>query len=240
MTVTSISDLPTPPSRSDSPSTFSTRANALMAALGDMVDEHNDQAAELDALAISAAAAAAAGLAGTSAVTWVTGTTYTRGQKVWSPIDYKTYRRKANGAGATDPSADSTNWALIAGTGNVKLTATQTLTNKTLTDPALDGTILEDVYTITDAAGFEIDPSNGSVQKVTLGASRTPLATNFANGEQVELRIADGTAYSITWSSINPYWIDDLTAVLPTSGYAVVILWKVDDQMYAAYAGDVS
>jgi hypothetical protein len=173
-------------------------------------------------------------------VTWVTGTTYTRGQVRWSPIDYKSYRRKANGAGTTDPSADSTNWALIVGTGNVKLTATQTLSNKTLTDPILDGTILEDVYTITDAAAFEIDPGNGSVQKVTLGASRTPAATNFANGEQVELRIADGTAYSVTWSTINVFWIDDLTPVLPTSGYAVVILWKVDDQVYGAYAGDVA
>jgi hypothetical protein len=45
-----------------------------------------------------------------------------------------------------------------------------------LTDPSIVGCILEDVYTITDGAAFEIDPGNGSVQFITLTASRTPAS----------------------------------------------------------------
>ena len=41
---------------------------------------------------------------------WVTGTTYTQGKVVLSPTDFCYYVRKVAGAGATDPSADTTNW----------------------------------------------------------------------------------------------------------------------------------
>lgn len=48
---------------------------------------------------------------------WVTGTTYAIGDVVFSPIDHFNYRRKTTGAGSTDPSVDSTNWALLTKTG---------------------------------------------------------------------------------------------------------------------------
>jgi hypothetical protein len=41
---------------------------------------------------------------------WVSGTTYALDDLAWSPISYLTYIRKVAGAGATDPSADGTNW----------------------------------------------------------------------------------------------------------------------------------
>jgi hypothetical protein len=71
---------------------------------------------------------------------------------------------------------------------------------QTLTDPAIIGTILEDVFTITDGAAFEIDPGNGSVQLITLGASRTPKATNMVAGESITLMVDDGSAYTLTWT----------------------------------------
>ena len=74
-----------------------------------------------------------------------------------------------------------------------KLDVVQTFTAvQTLTDPAIIGTILEDVFSITDAAAFEIDPGNGSVQLITLGASRTPKATNMVAGESITLMVDDG------------------------------------------------
>ena len=84
-------------------------------------------------------------------------------------------------------------------TGYSKQAGVETLTNKTLTapaltDPVITGAIKEDVYTISDAAGAEIDPGNGTIQRWTLGANRTPVATNFLDGESVVLYIADGTA----------------------------------------------
>jgi hypothetical protein len=125
------------------------------------------------------------------------------------------------------------------------LTGTETLTNKTLTDPAIIGTILEDVFTITDGAAFEIDPGNGSIQLITLGANRTPKATNFANGEAVTLMVDDGTAYTLTWTDATfggsgVVWKTDggVAPTLNTSGYTVIVLFEVGGQVYGARVGD--
>ena len=130
-------------------------------------------------------------------------------------------------------------------TGVVGTTATQTLTNKTLTDPAIIGTILEDVYTISDGAAFEVDPSNGSVQLITLGANRTPKATNFAAGEAITLMVDDGSAYTITWTDATwggtgVVWKTDngVAPTLNTTGYTAIVLWKVGSQVYGARVGD--
>ena len=125
------------------------------------------------------------------------------------------------------------------------ISSTSTLTNKTLTDPAIIGTILEDIFTITDAAAFEIDPSNGSIQLITLGASRTPKCTNMVAGEAVTLMIDDGTAYTITWTDATwgtggVVWKTNAGAAptLNTTGYTVIVLWKVSTQVYGARVGD--
>lgn len=124
----------------------------------------------------------------------------------------------------------------------VGTTDSQTLTNKTLTDPALIGTILEDVYTISDGAAFEIDPGNGSVQLITLGANRTPKATNFAAGESVTLMVLDGTAYTLTWTDTTfgtsgVVWVGGTAPTLDTTKYTVIELWKVSSQVYGALVG---
>lgn len=170
----------------------------------------------------------------------------------------------ANGAGATAAVVDITStFSFVTLTGTETLTnktiaygsntltdvvgvsATQTLTNKTLTDPAIIGTILEDVFTITDGAAFEIDPGNGSVQLITLGAARTPKATNFAAGEAITLMVDDGSAYTITWTDATfggsgVVWKTDggVAPTLNTTGYTVIVLWKVGTQVYGARVGD--
>jgi hypothetical protein len=100
----------------------------------------------------------------------------------------------------------------------------------------------ETVYTITDGAAFEIDPVNGSVQTVTLGASRTPAATNFEAGQLVVLGIDDGTAYSVTWSTVNPTWTKigggGAAPTLAATGKTWIVLWKVGSTMYASHLGD--
>lgn len=135
-------------------------------------------------------------------------------------------------------------WATF-GTGDVTQTGTQTLTNKTLTDPAIIGTILEDVYTITDGAAFEVDPGNGSVQLITLGASRTPKATNFAAGESVTLMVDDGTAYTLTWTDTTwgtggVTWVGGTAPTLATTGYTVLQFWKVSTKVYGVRVGSVA
>lgn len=120
------------------------------------------------------------------------------------------------------------------------LAGTETLTNKTLTDPVITGAILEDIYAISDGAGFEIDPGNGSIQTITLGASRTPAATNFANGESVTLMVNDGSAYTITWTTVAVTWVGGSAPTLATSGYTVIELWKVAGTIYGAHVGNVA
>ncbi len=131
--MTTITTLPTPPTRDD-PSSFKTRADAFLAALPDFADETNAVASEVNAdkvtagnyastatsqaaIATTKAAEAAASVAQAQAtanvVQWVSGTTYSLGVNVWSPVDFQTYRRILAGAGTTDPSADATNWVKV-------------------------------------------------------------------------------------------------------------------------------
>lgn len=133
----------------------------------------------------------------------------------------------------------------------VDTTTTQTLTNKTLTSPAITGAtltdpviigaILEDIFTITDGASVDINPSNGTIQLWTLGASRTPIsATNFLAGESVTLMIDDGSAYSITWTSVPVTWKTNagVAPTLNTTGYTAITLWKVGTVIYGARVGN--
>lgn len=135
----------------------------------------------------------------------------------------------------------TTTYADVAG-----VTATQTLTNKTLTDPVIVGAIQEDVYTITDGAAFEIDPGNGSIQLVTLGANRTPKATHFAAGESVLLMVDDQNAYALTWTDTTMggsgvRWTNVTAPTFPdgANNYQVIELWKVGTQVYGAAIGVV-
>jgi hypothetical protein len=127
-----------------------------------------------------------------------------------------------------------------------KLDVAQTFTAvQTLTDPAIIGTILEDVFTITDGAAFEVDPGNGSIQLITLGANRTPKATNFAAGESITLMVDDGTAYTLTWTDATwgtggVIWVGGSAPTLATSGYTVIQFWKVSTQVYGALVGEVA
>jgi hypothetical protein len=132
-----ITALPLPPLRSD-PANFSSRADAFMSALPTFATEANQLQSDVNtkqtqAAANQAAAQAAqvAAEAASNASIWVSGTTYAVGNVRFSPVNFRSYRRKTAGAGTTDPSADPTNWELLTGQGDVTLTGTQTLTNKT-------------------------------------------------------------------------------------------------------------
>lgn len=115
----------------------------------------------------------------------------------------------------------------------------QTLTNKTLTDPAIIGTITEDIFTLSDGATVDIDPGNGSIQTLTLaGTGRTLTFTNMVNGEAVTLMINDGTSGTITtW---NATFVNNSASAptLSTSAFTVVVVWKVAGTVYAAVVGN--
>jgi hypothetical protein len=125
----------------------------------------------------------------------------------------------------------------------VGTTDTQTLTNKTLTTPAIStptmtGTIVEDVYAISGTS-VALEPDNGSVQTHTL-TGNTTYTDGFTDGQAITLMIDDGTAYTITWPTIT--WVNNGGAAptLATSGYTVLAIWKVSTTLYGALVGDGS
>lgn len=208
-----------------------TWATALMPAdIGSTVQGYDAETAKLDAIQ-----------------TWTAAQTFTGGLTVSAPFVLEgTTADDFEVTIACEPTADRTITLPNATTTLAGLSVAQTFTAvQTLTDPAIIGTILEDVYTIVDGAAFEVDPGNGSIQLVTLGASRTPKATNFAAGESVTLMVADGTAYTITWTDATwggsgVVWVGGSAPTLATSGYTVIQLWKVSTQVYGAKVGDVA
>lgn len=129
-----VSALPTPPARSD-PSTFADRGDAFLGALPQFGTELNavqvdvnakqlsannsaisatDSATTASNAAISALASKSGAEAASNAILWVSGTTYSSGTVQYSPIDFKSYRRKTTGSGTTDPSLDPTNYVPIS------------------------------------------------------------------------------------------------------------------------------
>lgn len=186
-----ITALPTPPSRDD-PSTFATRADAFLGALPTFATEANALASAVNADEIAAAASATeaeasanAAAASANVTKWVSGTTYTEGANVWSPITYLTYRRKTTGAGTTDPSADSTNWAQVSGTGDVTVAGNNAFTGANNFHNATGQTF----GTATSSQdGIILAGRNGgtssyrvTVQPTTLSANRTLTLPNVTD-----------------------------------------------------------
>lgn len=235
-----ITALPTPPSRSD-PANFADRGDAFLGALPTFVTEANALAtatnqneinAELaevnaEAAQTAAEAAAAAAVATANVTLWVSGTTYAIGANVYSPIDFKTYRRKTSGAGTTDPSADSTNWALIASGGDVTLTTAQTLTNKTISyaDNTLTGVVgITAAQTLTNKT-----LTSPVVNTPTLTGSKETRAASSANN----LDLATANYFTHTVSGATTFTVSNVastgsvnTIILDlTNGGSAAITW---------------
>ena len=133
MTIPTISTLPTAPARTDAPATFISRADAFLAALVTMQSELNttigamntdiggiaanvtaaqDAQTAAELAETNAEAAQAAAEAASNATLWVSGTSYSAGDVVYSPVDYKSYRANTATSGTTDPSA-SADWTKL-------------------------------------------------------------------------------------------------------------------------------
>ena len=153
----------------------------------------------------------------------------------------------SNASGNIDGSAAQ---KVIPSGAVVGTTDTQTLTNKTLTSPVLGtasttgafvfgGAIDETVFAITDGT-VALSPSNGTIQTWTLGASRTPTLGTWNAGESMTLMINDGTAYTVTWTTMGIVWVGGSAPTLATTGFTVIELWRVGSTYYGALVGNVA
>ena len=78
----------------------------------------------------------------------------------------------------------------------------------------------EVVYALTGTTP-DLDPDLGTIQTWTLTGASTPVDT-LTDGQSMTLMIDDGSAYSITWPTMN--WVGGSAPALATSGYTVVVL----------------
>lgn len=102
------------------------------------------------------------------------------------------------------------------------------------------GSIDENIYAVIDAAGVALSPQNGTIQTWTLGASRTPTLGTWNAGESMTLMINDGTAFTVTWSSMGIVWVGGTAPTLATTGFTVIELWRVGTTNYGALVGSVA
>jgi hypothetical protein len=110
-----------------------------------------------------------------------------------------------------------------------------------ITDMRVVGSIEEDTYAWTSTTGSvttELDPANGTWQRVTLTGNITSLTDNVSEGEAISLAIDDGTAYTISWPTIQ--WENNAGSAptLATSGFTRVVIWKENSTLYGLLVGD--
>lgn len=132
------------------------------------------------------------------------------------------------GTSKTSPTGD------IVGT-----TDSQTLTNKTLSGAVLNDGYTEEVFAVTGTTPA-LSPTNGSIQTWALSGNSTPTAGTWNAGQSITLMVDDGTARTITWTSLAVTWKTDggTAPTLNTSGFTVLVLWKVGSALYGARVGD--
>lgn len=132
----------------------------------------------------------------------------------------------------------------VANGGTGVTTSTGTGSTVLSTAPALSGATLNDGYTeeVFAVTGTTpaLSPTNGSIQTWTLTASSTPTAGTWADGQSMTLMINDGTAYTVTWTSLAVTWKTDggVAPTLNLTGFTVIQLWEVGSVIYGARVGN--
>ena len=115
------------------------------------------------------------------------------------------------------------NGQTLLGDGNLSLL--------TSTNPAITGSITEQVYNLT---GTAISPANGTIQYKTVSANTT-FTESLISGQSVLLRLIGANSYTITFPAIT--WVG---AVVPTlTANCVIVLWKEQSTLYGSYVGSL-
>lgn len=131
----------------------------------------------------------------------------------------------ANDSASPQAPASGAYWELYLSLDNtdqyVKLTSSQTLTNKTLTGPTLTNPTITNYTETTHApaatAAITLNLTNGTVQKITSNGNLTVTLPASAAGKSFQVRIHYGGTHTLTWAGgTNIRWAGG-TAPTPTS-----------------------
>lgn len=128
------------------------------------------------------------------------------------------------------------------GTGVTTSTGTGSVVRATapaLSGPTLNDGYTEEVFAVTGTTPA-LSPTNGSIQTWTLSGNSTPTAGTWADGQSLTLMIDDGTARTVTWTSLAVVWKTNggVAPTLNLSGFTVIQLWEVGSVIYGARVGD--
>lgn len=223
--MTTISNLPTPPSRSD-PANFQSRGDAFMSALPQFVTEANAVANEVNSNATAAAASKVAAEtaednAEVSAVSAVAAAASAQAAADAAAVITSKYL----GVKTSDPTQDNSGGALAVGhwywnsstskariyTGSawadaflaqpdvVTTAGTQELTNKTLTGALIKGYKEKRVWMAAGTA-FTIDPSQGSIFRCPTTGNATITLPASVDGISLTVEVAYGGAHTVTFN----------------------------------------
>jgi hypothetical protein len=97
----------------------------------------------------------------------------------------------------------------------------------------------EGIFAVTGTTPA-LSPTNATIQTWTLSANSTPTSGIWVNGQSLTLMVDDGTARTITWTTLAVTWKTNagIAPTLNTTGYTVIQLWKVGGVIYGARVGD--
>jgi len=128
-----------------------------------------------------------------------------------------------------------------SGTAGAAITFTQAMTLDASSNLAVAGKVsavsyTETVFAITGTTPA-LTPNNGSIQTWTLSGNSTPTAGTWASGQSMTVMIDDGTAFTVTWTSMPITWVGGSAPTLATTGYNIIELWKVNTVIYGAFVG---
>lgn len=100
----------------------------------------------------------------------------------------------------------------------------------------LGGALTETIVTLSTTLEA-LNPLDGTLQHHVLSGN-TQYIDAFLNGQAMTLMIDDGAGYTITWPAMT--WVNNggSAPTLATTGYTVVVLWKLSATLYGALAGD--
>lgn len=137
-----------------------------------------------------------------------------------------------NGTGSNVTSLNASN--ISSGTLNTARLGTNQ--SVTFANIALGGAFDETVFAISGTTPA-LSPANGTIQTWTLSGNSTPTSGTWNDGEAMTLMVLDGTAFTITWTSLSVTWVGGSAPSLDTTKQNVIELWKVGGVVYGALVG---